>query len=132
MRMTRILAAVLAAVVSLALVFTVDPAVAAQHGTTAKAGTFGTFNVKAVDRNTLRAHGQASNWHRKTVLIQRRKKSGGRWVTVARDRTDGGGRFSVALQARSDIPCTGARFILRAKKANRASAKVDGSVWSCS
>lgn len=123
MKMTRLVAAFAATLVSLALTFTLAPADAAP-GTVARSG-FGTFAARvSPDGSRVVAHGDTIGWGRKIVLIQRRKKSGGAWVTVARPRTDGRGRFSARLRPGRDIPCTGAKFFLRAKKAHRASAQI--------
>lgn len=129
MRFTRLTAILVAAIASLAMVFTVAPADAAPAAAE-RAGTFGKFNTKAVDSNTLKAYGNTDGWGHKVVLIQRRLKSGGRWITEARTRTTGTGAFGVKLNAGSDIPCHG-RWILRAKKRGTSIFKVDDQVWYC-
>ncbi|NYI99560.1 hypothetical protein HNR19_000259 [Nocardioides thalensis] len=122
MRMTRTLAALVALVASLALTVTLAPANASAPST--QAG-FGTFIAKVNSAGTrVIAKGQANNWRRKTVQIQRAPKGTRNWTTVAQPKTDGRGNFSVKLVPGADIPCTGKQFLLRAKKKGRPSAKI--------
>lgn len=128
MRMTRIMALLLAALVSIALIFTSEAATA--HVRPAERTSFGTFNVKPTPAGTaLIAHGNTIGWKHKPVLIQKKRESGGHWVTVARDRTDAQGNFRAKLTKRQ-IPC-GPSWRIRAKKGKTSSVKEDNSTWSC-
>ena len=134
MRMFKILAATVAAA-AVTLGMSVGP-VQAQEVTSQRA-SFGTFDARLVD-GRLVAKGHANRFRRKTVLIQRARENGHDWTTIARLRTSRTGNFRTVLRAGSDIPCTGTRFKLRARKKGVAQWKIDltsdGSaiqVWSC-
>jgi|GEM_PF-5633667 len=134
MRMFKILAATIAAA-AVTLGMPVGP-VQAHEQTTERVG-FGNFDV-FLNSGNLVAKGHANNFRRRIVLIQRAPENGNRWTTVARVRTSRTGNFRTQLRARTDIPCTGTRFKIRAKKKGLASWKLDLTpdrsniqVWSC-
>ena len=129
MRVNRILMAVVAIFSALAVALTFAPA-NAQRDAEVQAGL--TFDIKVKDSRTLKAFGKASNWKRKVVQVQRAPKGTNNWTTIGQDRTDGLGKYVVMLKAGTDIPCTGKKFKIRAKKKGRASTKVDDQVWYCS
>lgn len=128
MRMTRTLAALVAIIASFALAISLAPA-HAEEGATTQA-TFGRFNAELI-KGKLVAKGQASNWKRKVVQIQRAPRGTNNWTTIAQPKTDARGNFRVVLQPGSDIPCTGKKFKVRAKKKGRPAAKVDDDLWYC-
>lgn len=71
-----------------------------------------TIHHEIVNDTRLKVNGQARNWRRKTVLLQRKRGQNGAWRVVERDRTTRQGRY---LFGSAPVPGGGAHYFFRTK-----------------